>query len=193
MASSYLDLPIGEFLDLVASRRPAPGGGSVAAVAVSLSASLVEMAARYSVGQLADAERSVADAALLRARSAELADSDARAYRKVVAAYAADDEESGLREARIRAALTVASEAPLEIAEVGSRTAKLAALLAAHGNPHLRGDAVTALRLAEAAVVSAAHLVAVNVSSGGGDEGLVRRAEGCVRLAREAASEVAQA
>src|SRR5919112_1291393 len=34
--SEYLDLPLGEFLDLVASGNPAPGGGSVAAVAVPL-------------------------------------------------------------------------------------------------------------------------------------------------------------
>src|ERR671921_204788 len=34
--SEYLDLPLGEFLDLVASGNPAPGGGSVAAVAVAL-------------------------------------------------------------------------------------------------------------------------------------------------------------
>src|ERR671920_700286 len=33
--SEYLDLPLGEFLDLVASGNPAPGGGSVAAVAVA--------------------------------------------------------------------------------------------------------------------------------------------------------------
>ena len=33
--SEYLDLPLGEFFDLVASGNPAPGGGSVAAVAVN--------------------------------------------------------------------------------------------------------------------------------------------------------------
>ena len=54
--SEYLDLPLKAFLDLVASGGPAPGGGSVAAIAVALAAGLSGMAARLSAGQLADAD-----------------------------------------------------------------------------------------------------------------------------------------
>src|SRR5918993_1034004 len=42
----YLDLPLREFLELVASDSPAPGGGSVAAVAVALAAGFAGIAAR---------------------------------------------------------------------------------------------------------------------------------------------------
>ena len=42
MASSDLDLPLAGFLDAVASEEPAPGGGSVAAVAAALAAALAE-------------------------------------------------------------------------------------------------------------------------------------------------------
>lgn len=190
MSPSYLDLPLRRFLDRVAAREPAPGGGSVAAVVVSLAASLVEMAARCSLDQFAAAERAVGDAARLRARAAELADIDARVYARVLAAYAdTGDGDSAVRHSRIRAELHAASEVPLEIAEVGMKTAKLAALFTTDGNPNLRGDAVTALRLAGAAVASAAHLVAVNVAAGDGEAELVRRAERCVALARAAAGE----
>jgi methenyltetrahydrofolate cyclohydrolase len=55
IAPDYLDLPLGEFLDRVASDSPAPGGGSAAAIAVALAAGLAGMAARLSTGQLSDA------------------------------------------------------------------------------------------------------------------------------------------
>lgn len=190
MSTPYLDLSLRRFLDRVAAREPAPGGGSVAAIVVCLAAGLVEMAARYAVGQFAAAEHAVGAAAHLRARAAELADLDARVYGAVLAAYAnPGDEDPTSRQRRIRDALHAASTVPLELAEVGCETAKLAATLAADGNPRLRGDAVTALRLAAGAVESAAHLVAVNVAAGDGDAELVRRAERCVTLVRAAAAE----
>ena len=53
----YAELQLGRFLDMVASREPAPGGGASAAVAVALAAALTGMAARFSTDQLADAHR----------------------------------------------------------------------------------------------------------------------------------------
>ena len=47
----YAQLPLGCFLDMVASREPAPGGGASAAVA--LAAALSSMAARFSTEHLA--------------------------------------------------------------------------------------------------------------------------------------------
>ena len=52
----YAQLPLGCFLDMVASREPAPGGGASAAVA--LAAALSSMAARFSIEHLAETERS---------------------------------------------------------------------------------------------------------------------------------------
>jgi formiminotransferase-cyclodeaminase len=42
----YTELPLGCFLDMVASREPAPGGGASAAVAVALAAALAEAGVR---------------------------------------------------------------------------------------------------------------------------------------------------
>jgi len=175
---SYLDHRLGRFLDLVAEREPAPGGGSVAAVTVSLAAGLVSMTARYSADRLPQPDLLIADSERLRRRAAALADADADAYRAVL-------DAGGLPE-RIRAALTRASLVPLEVAELGAETARLAARLVDVGNPHLRGDAATALCLAEAAVRSAAQLVAINVRSGGCDEELVRRAARSAEVAADA-------
>ncbi len=177
MTESYLDRGLGEFLDLVASRQPAPGGGAAAAVTVSLAASLVAMAARFSADHLDDSEALVDAAEELRSRAAGLADDDARAYGAVIAAYSsARHGETGVGRARTRAALTRAAEVPLDIAELGAQAARLAALLVMNGKRDIRGDASTALLLAEAATRSAASLVAINVEAGGGDAELVRRA-----------------
>ncbi|MEJ7741207.1 MAG: cyclodeaminase/cyclohydrolase family protein [Nocardioidaceae bacterium] len=69
---------------------------------------------------------------------------------------------------------------PLEVAEIGAEAARLASRLVVEGKHDVSGDAATALLLAEAATRSAAHLVAVNVASGGDDEELLRRAQRCV-------------
>jgi len=191
-AASYLDHDLGRFLDLVASRAPAPGGGTVAAIAVSLAAGLVAMAARFSTSQLDSGDQLADDADRLRARAAGLADTDAEAYGAVLEAVASKRENAPAESReRIRAAWLRAAEVPLEIAEIGAEIARLAALLAVEGNPNLRGDAATALLLSEAAVRSAAQLVAINVEAGnveagGCDEELVRRAERSADVARDA-------
>jgi len=194
MAVPYDDLGLGEFLDLVAKRQPAPGGGAVAAVSMSSAASLVAMAGRYSMGCLDDAEELVDEAERLRVRAAGLADDDAAAYDEVIAAYTSVRRggDSGNR-GQVRAALTRAAEVPLEVAELGAATARLAALLVAEGKRDIRGDAATALLLAEAATLAAAHLVAINVEAGGGDEDLLGRARRSAASARQSAASVRSA
>jgi formiminotetrahydrofolate cyclodeaminase len=86
--------------------------------------------------------------------------------------------------------LTRAAEVPLEVAELGAATARLAALLVADGKRDIRGDAATALLLAEASTLAAAHLVAVNVEAGGGDHDLLRRATQSAVSARQSAASV---
>jgi methenyltetrahydrofolate cyclohydrolase len=184
--SSYLDDRLSAFLERVAAREPAPGGGAAAAMTASLAASLVAMAARYSVGRLPDADRLVENAERLRRRAAELADLDAEAYGPVIAAYQAVREGKSSDRQEVRTALRRAAEVPLEIAAVGAETAKIAAKLAAEGKRDVRGDASTALLLAEAATRSAAHLVRVNITAAGGGEELLRRATDSAAAARAA-------
>ena len=51
----YLDLPLERFLEQVAARKPAPGGGASAAVTVALAAALSSMSARLSADHLGEA------------------------------------------------------------------------------------------------------------------------------------------
>ena len=91
MPDSFLDVSVSGFLHAVASREPAPGGGSVSGVTVASAAGLVAMAARLSE-RLEGSDQLVIEAEAIRRRSAELVDADAEAYAQVLAAYRATRE-----------------------------------------------------------------------------------------------------
>ncbi len=184
----YADHSLGRFMDAVAARRPAPGGGAVAAMTVAAAAGLTAMTARYS--ERFDGAGSVLERAEeLRRRVTGLADADARAYAEVLAAFQArhEDDDDG---ARVRAALQSATEIPLAVVDCARQVAVLAAPLVTAGNPNLRGDALTAVFLAEAAAVSAAQLVRINTRLGDLDDEPVQTADIWCAEARNAARRV---
>ncbi len=182
---NYLEQPLADFLDSVASDEPAPGGGAVAAVAVALAAGLCSMAAHLSAGHLADAAELAERAEHLRERVAPLAQEDATAYGHVLVAYRAPrDRDLVERQQRIRTALSGAADVPLAIAETGAMVAEVAARLVQEGNTNLRGDAVAAALLAEAGVHAASVLVEINMRAGEiADDRLERAGEFVARAA----------
>ena len=175
----YLSLPLGRFLDLVASGEPAPGGGAAAAVAVALAAGLSGMAARFSAEQLADAPALADRADDLRREVAPLARADAEAYGRVLTAYRQPHKpDPETRRRSIREALSGAADVPLAVAENGGEVAGIAARLVEEGNLNLKGDAIAAVVLAGAGVRAAATLVEINLSMAEvNDERLVRVSE----------------
>ena len=113
------------FIGRVASAEPAPGGGSVAALAGALGAALGQMAIRITKDkkkyqQHADRYADALDRlAPYTATLLELIDADAEAYNRVIAAYQLP-KQSADREKTIQEALIRATEIP-------SRTANCAA------------------------------------------------------------------
>jgi methenyltetrahydrofolate cyclohydrolase len=189
----FLAQPLGLLLEDVASERPAPGGGSVAALAVALAAALTAMAARLSVGQWEEAAAVVEQADGLRAQAASLAPADARAYEEVLAALRLPKHlEQVVREAALNDALSRAADPPLAIARAGAEIAVLAADAAEHGNPNLRGDATTGALLAAAAARAAANLVEINLAASPTDE-RIQTAQKHVLAAADAADRALQA
>jgi formiminotetrahydrofolate cyclodeaminase len=160
------------FLERLASTDPAPGGGGSTAVATAMAAALVEMAAGLSTDQVEDAADLGAAAGDIRRRALTLADDDASAYGRVIAAYRLPrDGDPDTRRSAIREALEEATAVPLEIAGLAADAAALGNRLVAGGNPNLEGDAAAAVLLARAAARAAARLVELNVEQGelGGD------------------------
>ncbi len=150
---SYLDLGLKEFLDAVPARTPAPGGGAVAAVVTALAAGLTAMTGRFAPDDWEPRAALVGRVEEVRARVEPLADEDASAYGAFMA-----DRTDATRE-RIVAI-------PVELVELAAEIAELAALVAAEGNPNVRGDAAAGADLAAAAANIGARLVAVNAKPG---------------------------
>jgi methenyltetrahydrofolate cyclohydrolase len=144
------------------------------------------MAARFSAQEVGDSEELATQADQLRHRAAALVDEDARAYQAVLdTRHGCGAGSSTAREAVQHAAIV-----PLQLCELAAQAATLAARLAADGNPNLRGDAITAALLAEAAACSAASLVRINIAADAADAGLCPRAARAPFRARAAVREL---
>jgi methenyltetrahydrofolate cyclohydrolase len=185
-AVAYTDLPFEELLDRIAAETPAPGGGSVAAFVTEMAASLAAMAARFAhdwdgaAGALAQAET-------LRHRAAPLADENSIAYENVLTAMRMPKElEPEVRNALLGETLSRAADVPLQITDCAASVSELAAEIAEHGNPNVRGDAAAAAILATSAARVAANLVEINLTTVEGDD-RVERARAFVRSAERAA------
>jgi formiminotetrahydrofolate cyclodeaminase len=184
--SDLLDLTIRSLLDTLASEEPAPAGGSCAALAVAMAASLVCKVARASA-DWPEAGAAIAQAERLRQRTAPLAQSDADAYLEAITAFHLPDRlESEVRDMALGQVLARAAEIPLVIAEAGADVATLALAAADRGTPELRGDAVAAALLADAGTRAAAFLVAANLAVQPDDE-RVKRAWAVAEVAGAAA------
>jgi formiminotetrahydrofolate cyclodeaminase len=154
------EMSVAELLEAVAARTPSPGGGAVAGVACALAAALVQMTASFGSGS--EARAAGARAAQLRAAALRLADEDRDAYGPVLEALALP-AGSAERRQRLVDAQSAASEPPLGIAATAGEVAQLGVTAIGAVGPHLYGDAVAGVLLAEAAGAAAAQLVAINL------------------------------
>lgn len=163
---------IAEFLDALADRVPAPGGGATAALHVAQGAALVAMVGRYSDGPKYDAQRDVISAAVraadsIRAEALTLAGDDEAAFSKVSAAYAlprGTDAEKERRRAAISTALAAAAEPPIGVVNAAARVVALAAALVPIANRNLIADLAAAAEAARAGAATGRVNIEVNMS-----------------------------
>ena len=171
--------PLAEFavidlLDAFASSEPVPGGGSAAALAGAVGVALLIMVADMTKTRTGAAEETVdlADAAArLRPRRDELTDlidRDSEAYQAVVAAYKlpkASEVEKQARHEAVQAAMTEATEVPLETMRVCQQSLRGAIVVATAGNTNASSDVGVAIELLIAAVRGARMNVDINLTS----------------------------
>lgn len=191
-----------DFVEEVASARPAPGGGAAASHAASLAAALGEMMAHLTEGraQFADVARevseSLAELTELRARLQQAASDDAASFRRVMEArrmLETTEEEKRARASAIEAALKGAATVPVEIAGLSVQVLELLETLAEIGNPNALSDAATGAQLALAAVASARYNVLVNIAEIDDEEfnnEHTSRADDLLERAREIATRI---
>jgi glutamate formiminotransferase / formiminotetrahydrofolate cyclodeaminase len=189
------------FLDAVAEPTATPGGGSVAALAGALGASLGQMVASLSrkkksqaahVDQLSDALAQFQTSA--RALS-EAIDRDAASFSHVMTAYKLPKDTSeleGQRDAAIQQALRGAASVPLEVARAATEVFDRLGQLESISSPSMYSDIRVGRLMAAAAVRGALENVEINLESITDSEFAKRlRAESATLAARVAESPVA--
>jgi len=165
---------VSAFLDELASSSPAPGGGSVAALAGALGAALTTMVCNLTIGKkkYADVEgemKSVrAQAEDMRGRFTALVDKDTDAFNKVMEAFALPKEseaQKSLRTAAIAAATKEATLVPLEVMKHCIDALALTQRVAAAGNANSVSDAGVSALMLHAACEGAALNVKINLNN----------------------------
>ena len=194
---------VAAFVDELSSDSPAPGGGSVAALAGALSGALSAM-----VGSLTFTKRGMEAAKPQMesiGRSAQAlkdwfltaVDRDTAAFNDVLAAVRLPrktDEDRAARDLAMAAANRAATIVPLEVLEHGVTALELALAAAREGNPNSVSDAGVAGACALAAAEGASLNVRINLEGLDGDTSDIRaRHDAALAAAREIAAEVGAA
>ncbi|MBN3038198.1 MAG: cyclodeaminase/cyclohydrolase family protein [Candidatus Omnitrophica bacterium] len=161
------------YLDDLAGKKPAPGGGSAAACSAALGVSLLSMVANFTLGKEkykayeAQVKAALAESEDLRQQLLLLVDKDVAVYKKVASAYKLpkeSDEDKRKRSAQIEKALKEALTAPFEVCKCSHQAVKLCPLLAEKGNINLISDVGVALVLLHSAFQSALLNVEINLN-----------------------------
>jgi methenyltetrahydrofolate cyclohydrolase len=159
------------FLDSLADRTPAPGGGATAALHLGQAAALVSMVARYSTGPryaehaaVIDGICSAADA--IREQALHFAEADMAAFSSVIDAYRlpkSTESEAAERDRVIGAALTDAARIPADVLASARAVIELADELLPVANRTVISDVAAAAEAARAAATTARVNVEVNL------------------------------
>jgi formiminotetrahydrofolate cyclodeaminase len=168
------DQSVRALLEAFASSDPTPGGGSAAALAGALGASLLAMVAGMPKTKTGTPEdRAALDAARaklvsLREVLIQLIDRDAQAYDLVVAAYRrpkGTDTEKAARASAIQEALRTATIVPLETYRACTDAMEAAATVAERGNPSAVSDVIVGFSALGLGMQGAAANVEINLES----------------------------
>ena len=160
------------FSDELSSDSPAPGGGSVAAIAGTLGASLSSMVANLTFGKkkwlpMFDQMCQIAQKSqLLKDELLQLIDADTESFKTVLEAYSMPKNTASQiikRNEAIDAAMKEATNIPFQTLKCCREIMDLALEVTQYGNPNSVSDAGVAAEMANAGVHGAALNVFINL------------------------------
>ena len=168
------NLSVEEFAAVTASDAPAPGGGSVSALAGSLGAALAEMVANLTVGKAkyAEVEDEMKE---LSAKGAEIRSELIAGIQKDTESFTLymnalgmpkdTDEQKAARREAMQNGLKEAAKVPLEVAETAAKIFPIAEAVVKRGNTNAVTDGLVASMMARTAVIGALFNVKINLGS----------------------------
>jgi methenyltetrahydrofolate cyclohydrolase len=167
------DRTISSFLEALAAREPAPGGGAAAALHAAQGAALVAMVAVYSdrgddQAAIELAQRIAQDAESLRLRATDLIQGDMDGFGAVASAYRMPkdtDADKAARRQAIAEASIAAAQPPADVIDVASRVVELCRELLPIANRNVITDVAAAADAARAAAATARVNVEINLGS----------------------------
>lgn len=161
----YINKSIKAYLDDLAAKKPAPGGGSAAALSAAIGTGLVSMVANYTAGNPAykACQDKVADILVrtenYRSQLEILVDEDIEAYGKLSEGLKASGKDTEKVESLYKEALVP----PFETCKIAAECLRLCRTMAECGNKKLITDVAVAAILFEGAFFSAKFNVYINM------------------------------
>lgn len=160
-----------EFIDVLSSSAPVPGGGGASAAVGAFGAALGMMVANLTVGKkkYADVEEEIIEARgqleAIRDRLVELTDEDARVFEPLSKAYGLPKdtpEEKAFKEQTLEKALYEASLVPMDIMKTVLESMKILEVLGEKGSMIAISDVGVGILFAQAALEGASLNVFIN-------------------------------
>ena len=169
---NLVDMGVTEFVDELASDSPAPGGGSVSALASAMAAGLTNMVGVLTFGKKgyednwSEIEELSNQAQALKDTFLFLVDEDTRSFNNVMTAMRLpkiSDEQQAARLEALQEATIYSAEIPLKVMRHSLQIMKLAGRMAEIGNQNSLSDAGVAVLQARAGLEGAALNVLINI------------------------------
>lgn len=167
------EMQVTEFVNLMASDAPAPGGGSASALEGAVGAALTAMVCALTVGKkkYADVQELAVEsqkkAEDLKARFVDVMDRDTEAFNAVSAVFAMPkdtDEQKAARKAAMQEALKGCTKTPFEMMQLACETLELTRSLVGRLNASAASDLGCSALSLRAAIQGAWLNVLINIS-----------------------------
>lgn len=169
-----INMSFKKLIDETASSSPAPGGGSISALAGAQAAALICMYCSLTIGKKKYSsveklmQQTHLEASRFKEELLELVDEDANSFKAVMAAFnmPQDTEEAKeKRKAAIQESLQTAAEVPLKVSKRCLQLLQLARELCGQGNQNALTDLAVANLQAYAGLKGAAYNVLINLGT----------------------------
>jgi formiminotetrahydrofolate cyclodeaminase len=171
-----VDLTVEQFINEVDSKSPAPGGGSVSALASSLGNSLARMVGHLTVGKKKFKEldehiqnefnQTLDELLKIKEQMITLIDKDTEAFNEIMDAFKLpkeNEEEIELRKQAIENATISAIEVPLSVAKHSMEAITLTEKIKEHGNKNCLSDLGVSMLMLHTGLVGAVMNVKINL------------------------------
>lgn len=195
---------IQEFLDVLSSKEPVPGGGGASALAGALGNALGQMVSNLTIGKkkyalVEDEIKELAERMKgIQGQFTQLADQDAKVFAPLAKCYSlpsGTEEEKAYKAEVMEARLLDASLVPMEIMEKAAEMLEIMDILADKGSRMAVSDVGVGVQFIRTALLGAVMNVYINTKSmknRGKAEEMNEKAERLIREGTEAADRIYQ-